>query len=167
MQEFAKEMRKNSTPQEDKMWQELKNEKFYAKFRRQHVIENFIPDFVCLELKLIIEIDGGIHNIPENIEKDLGRTYELEQFGYTILRFTNDEVDKKLSSVLVKINEKIRELEMNATPYVEKISADKNAPIPNPSPDGGRETKKLFEFLPLAPTPFLALPLWFLLPNIL
>ena len=122
IQEFAKEMRKNPTPQEDVMWQELRNEKLFAKFRRQHVIENYIPDFVCLENKLIIEIDGDIHQVPENIEHDLGRTQELEKLGYTVLRFTNDEVENNLPKVLIEINNKIKALENSSPSPVERES---------------------------------------------
>jgi len=120
LQEFAKEMRKNPTPQEDVMWQELRNEKLFVKFRRQHVIENFIPDFVCLENKLIIEIDGAIHQVPENIEHDLGRTQELEKLGYTVLRFTNDEVENNLPKVLIDIRNKIKALENSSPSPVER-----------------------------------------------
>ncbi|MCB0538519.1 MAG: leucine--tRNA ligase [Bacteroidetes bacterium] len=103
LQEFAKEMRKNSTEAEDLLWQKLRKEKLGVKFRRQHVIDNYIPDFVCLENKLIVEIDGSIHDIPENIEKDLGRTFELMEYGYRVLRFTNDEVETNIKGVLGKI----------------------------------------------------------------
>lgn len=134
IQEFAKEMRKNPTKAEDILWQELRNKNLYAKFRRQHVIDNFIPDFVCLDLKLIIEVDGEIHQIPENIEKDLGRTNELEELGYTILRFTNNEVEENLPKVLIEINNKIVELE--ASPSQEERG------------QGGEATIKVFTTRP-------------------
>lgn len=116
LQEFAKEMRKNPTPQESRMWEELKDEKLGAKFRRQHVIEKFIPDFVCLENKLIIEIDGSVHDVPENLEYDLGRTEELEDLGYTILRFTNDEVLNNTTEVLLKIGDEIQRTDNSPSP---------------------------------------------------
>jgi leucyl-tRNA synthetase len=108
LQDFALEMRKNSTPQEAIMWEALRDEQLGAKFRRQHVIGNFIPDFVCLEKKLIVEIDGAVHDIPENIEADLGRTFELESFGYKVLRFRNEQVENDLAGVLNTIQNELK-----------------------------------------------------------
>jgi leucyl-tRNA synthetase len=107
LQDFALEMRKNPTPHEATMWDALRDEQLGAKFRRQHVIDNFIPDFVCLEKKLIVEIDGSVHEIPENIEADLGRTYELESMGYKVLRFRNEEVENDLAGVLNTIQNEL------------------------------------------------------------
>ena len=70
------------------------------KFRREHVIDEFIVDFVCLSEKLIIEVDGGYHNNPETKEADKLRTQILNRFGYRVLRFTNEEVLYKLDRTL-------------------------------------------------------------------
>lgn len=113
LHDFALEMRKNPTNAEAIMWKELRNEKLGVKFRRQHIIDKYIPDFVCLENKLIVEIDGSIHNIPENIEADLGRTFELESLGYKIIRFPNDEVENSLEKVLNKIKSTIEAINSN------------------------------------------------------
>ena len=68
---LAKQLREKMTQAELLMWDKLKNKKFKGyKFRRQHIINQYIADFVCLSKKLIIEIDGLIHQLPENIESD-------------------------------------------------------------------------------------------------
>src|SRR5690554_2326240 len=97
----ARENRKNSTEAEDLVWQEIRNQKLGVKFRRQHYIDNFIVDFVCLDKNLIVEVDGEYHETQK--EYDENRTYELERFGFRIIRFTNDEVLKNTKEVLSKI----------------------------------------------------------------
>jgi len=104
--EFAKENRKNSTEAEDIMWQAVRNRKIKGyKFRRQHPVEGYIPDFVCLEKKLIIEIDGGYHNKEEQQKIDALRTEWLKENNYTIIRFTNEEVLSNFSSVIKKLED--------------------------------------------------------------
>ena len=101
---LANELRKNMTDAEDKLWQRLRNRKLNnLKFRRQHPINKFIADFFCAEKELIIEVDGGIHNDPDAKEHDENRTYELEQFGLKIIRFTNEEVMNNIDKVLNEI----------------------------------------------------------------
>jgi len=75
LKEFAREMRKNPTKTESLMWEELRNDKLSVNFRRQHIIGNFIPDFVCLENKLIVEIDGSVHDVPDNMLKTIFLMY--------------------------------------------------------------------------------------------
>ena len=101
--EFARANRKNPTPAEDIMWQNLRNKKQGVNFRRQHSIGEFIVDFVCLQENLIIEIDGSIHDIQEQKEYDEMRTEYLKIFGFRIIRFSNDEVIHGLNSVLRNI----------------------------------------------------------------
>ena len=97
-------LRKSLTPAEEKLWEAIRNRKLNGfKFRRQHPLKQFIADFYCHEKKLIIELDGEIHQNPGNSEYDEGRTFELERFGLTVLRFNNDEVLKSLDKVLEKI----------------------------------------------------------------
>ncbi|MDR7209738.1 class I tRNA ligase family protein [Flavobacterium piscis] len=104
----ARENRKNSTEAEDILWQEVRNSNLGYKIRRQHYIGNFIVDFVCLEKKLIIEVDGGYHDTKEQIELDELRTLELEQKHiFKVIRFTNEEVLKDIESVLSKIKEEL------------------------------------------------------------
>jgi leucyl-tRNA synthetase len=98
----ARENRKNPTEYEDLLWQEIRNQKLGSKFRRQHYIGNFIVDFICLEKGLIIEVDGEIHDSQK--EQDEGRTYELEQLGYKLVRFRNEELKNNLKNVLQTIS---------------------------------------------------------------
>ena len=86
-------MRKNATEAEKILWKHIK--KFRSAgyvFRRQHPIDFYIADFYCHKLKLVIEVDGEIHDIEETREHDDGRTGHLEHFGIKVIRFTNDEV---------------------------------------------------------------------------
>jgi very-short-patch-repair endonuclease len=106
--EKAKLLRKSETKSEKVLWEYLSSNKVQGfKFRRQHPISQFIVDFYCHELKLVIEVDGEIHNRPENKEYDEIRTNELERLGLTILRFTNDEIDNNIEKVLKTITEAI------------------------------------------------------------
>lgn len=99
--EFSKALKRNQTEAEEIIWQCLRNRKIMNfKFRRQHPIHQYIADFYCHEAKLIIEIDGGIHNNPENQEYDQNRTDELMKIGITVIRFTNQEVNNNLDEVI-------------------------------------------------------------------
>ena len=101
---FAKENRKNATEAEDKLWQEVRSRKIKGyKFRRQHPINGFIPDFVCLEKKLIVEVDGNYHNDEEQKRYDDIRTKWLVITNYKLLRFTNEQVLNKIEWVLEEI----------------------------------------------------------------
>ncbi|MGB7842011.1 MAG: leucine--tRNA ligase [Salinimicrobium sp.] len=105
----AKEMRKNPTTAEALLWEKLRTKKLDAKFRRQHPIDQFVVDFVCLSKKLIIEVDGEIHNTQK--QKDREREDILVQkLGYQLLRFTNDEVLKDPRAVAKQIEEKLNSL---------------------------------------------------------
>lgn len=92
LKEKQQELKKNPTEAERVMWEGLRNGQTGCKFRRQHIIDCYIVDFVCLEKQLIIEIDGGYHSTPEQQAKDADRTRHLESLGYHVLRFTNEEV---------------------------------------------------------------------------
>ncbi|MDY7394804.1 class I tRNA ligase family protein [Aureibaculum sp. 2210JD6-5] len=106
----AKKMRKSPTPAETKLWEKLKKKGLGVKFRRQHPIFNYIVDFVCIEKKLIIEVDGEIHKYQ--LDKDAERQLLLEQKkGFKLLRFTNEEVLNNIDNVLLKIK-----LELNSPP---------------------------------------------------
>jgi leucyl-tRNA synthetase len=108
LSEFAKENRKNATEAEDALWQELRNRNIdNCKFRRQHPIAGFIPDFVCLEKKLIIEIDGEYHNEEGQQKYDEARTQWLIEHQYQLIRFTNEEVLHQLPTVIQKIQDKL------------------------------------------------------------
>lgn len=92
LKESAKKMRKRPTEAESMMWNFLCNNQLGVKFRRQHIIGDYIVDFVSLKTKLVIEIDGGIHNKPEQIAHDQVRTEFLTSKGYNVMRFKNEEV---------------------------------------------------------------------------
>jgi DNA ligase-associated DEXH box helicase len=111
----ARHMRHQPTEAENVLWQFLRAKKMGCKFRRQHLVSDYIPDFVCLEKKLIIEVDGGYHNNPEQLKLDQERTKYLNQEGYHILRFTNEEVLLNIESVVEKI--KI-ELSISTSPSI-------------------------------------------------
>ena len=102
--ENARALRKNTTESEKILWQSLKAKKFFGlKFRRQHPINQFIVDFFCDELSLVIEIDGSIHAIQEIKEYDEGREAMLREWELTVIRFTNEEVKTNINKVLEKI----------------------------------------------------------------
>jgi very-short-patch-repair endonuclease len=104
-------LRKNMTLAELILWKKLKVRKnFNTKFRKQHPIDIFIVDFYCHEYKLVIEVDGDVHDNEELSEYDLGRTAELNKFGIRVIRFTNDQIIYNINSVITKILETITEL---------------------------------------------------------
>ena len=90
--EHAREMRSNPTEAEDILWQHLRNSQLGHKIRRQHPINEFIADFICLEAQLVIEVDGGYHQDAEQMEEDARRTRILNTIGYEVLRLSNEEV---------------------------------------------------------------------------
>lgn len=106
----AKSLRISSTEAEKVLWQEIRSKKLGVKFRRQHVIENFIVDFYCHEFKLAIEVDGDYHLEAEQQEYDENRSYNLNEYGVVVLRFSNDEVLYDINKVKSKIIDKITEL---------------------------------------------------------
>ena len=107
LKEFAKKNRKKPTIAESFLWQQLKGEALGVKFRRQHVIYDYIADFVCLEKSLVIEVDGGYHFVGNQEEEDKIRAVLIEQMGFSILRFTNEEVLNETENVIATIKEKI------------------------------------------------------------
>ena len=109
--EFAKQMRKDYTEAEDILWQQLRANKLGVKFRRQHPIEAYIADFVCLHSALIIEADGGYHETAEQKIYDEERTRVLNEIGFTVIRFTNDEVLQQTENVLGKIQNELSTIE--------------------------------------------------------
>jgi riboflavin-specific deaminase-like protein len=110
LKNFVSENRKSPTKAEDFLWEQLRGDKIEYRFRRQHIIGNFIVDFVCLAKKLIIEVDGLIHQLPENKISDEDRTMWLGMKGYTVIRFTNDEILFGTEKALNKIKQMLNEL---------------------------------------------------------
>jgi very-short-patch-repair endonuclease len=110
--EIARVLRKQQTEAEELLWQLLRNRKVCnLKFRRQHPFENFVLDFYCHEVKLVIEADGNIHNEKDVIEYDNARTARLNEEGITVLRFTNDEIKMNADFAINKIKSWINENE--------------------------------------------------------
>ena len=102
--ERAKQMRANMTTSEQKVWELLKGKQILGlRFRPQHPMDIFIADFYCHPLKLVIEIDGGIHKSHDQREYDLCREAELERWDIKIIRFTNEEIEKDIGLVQRKI----------------------------------------------------------------
>ncbi|GGE41049.1 very-short-patch-repair endonuclease [Pedobacter psychrotolerans] len=99
--EFSKVLRKTATETEDILWQSLRKKQLNGfKFRRQHPLDKYIADFYCHEAKLVVEVDGEIHNTEENKEYDKSRSYEFKELGITVIRFTNEEVIENMKMVL-------------------------------------------------------------------
>ncbi len=108
---FARENRRSSTLSEDMLWQRLRNRQLEeAKFRRQHPMHGYIPDFVCLEKNLIIEVDGGYHADEYQQKYDKAREEYLKEYGLHMLRFTDAEVENNIDAVIQTIEAKLKEL---------------------------------------------------------
>ncbi len=102
--QYGRELRQSSTKAEKILWEYLRNRKLDGlKFRRQHPIDKFIADFYCHEKKLVVELDGAVHDDKMNAQYDAARTYEFKVSGITVIRFRNSEVENSISFVLYKI----------------------------------------------------------------
>ena len=97
------ENRKNATLAEDILWDCLRRKSLGIKFLRQHIIGDYIVDFVSQQGGLIIEVDGGYHSEPRQQANDLIREEELERMGYHVIRFTNEEVLYSIENVIEQI----------------------------------------------------------------
>ncbi len=95
------------TKSETVLWQALRNEFRGIKFRRQHPIGDYIADFLCLTEKLVIEVDGAYHSEPQQQQEDLWRTEFLQDKGYKVIRFTNEEVNTNVKGVIRRIKEEL------------------------------------------------------------
>jgi 5-methyltetrahydrofolate--homocysteine methyltransferase len=105
LKQFAREMRNKPTEAEKMLWNILYNKGIDGhKFRRQHIIGNYIADFICLKSNLIIEVDGSIHQLPENQASDVERTKWLLSQGYRVIRFKNEEVLFEIEKVIERIS---------------------------------------------------------------
>ncbi len=126
LKDLSRENRKQQTEAEALLWEELRNNQTGFKVRRQHCIDSFITDFAFLNEKVLVEVDGGYHNETEQKKYDDARTEFLQEQGYTVIRFTNDEVKNNIKEVVSKIKETL----------------SLNAPLSFRRGDGG-EAKKL------------------------
>lgn len=105
LKEYAQKNRNNPTVAEAFMWKQIQGKRLGVKFLRQHAILDFIADFVCISKKLIIEIDGEYHLTELQQQEDTKRSDRLESMGYTIIRFTNEQVLYDTKNVVNKIKQ--------------------------------------------------------------
>ena len=117
LQPYARKLRNNGTKAEACLWKyvlragELKK----YKFRRQRPVLNFIADFMCFELMLVIEVDGYTHLLEETIRKDEKKTRMLEEIGFAVIRFADDEVLKNIENVQRELEAFVGEFEKGKT----------------------------------------------------
>jgi very-short-patch-repair endonuclease len=104
----ARELRNGSTPAERHLWRYLRNQQLGARFNRQLKVGAFFPDFLCRELKLIVEVDGFSHDVQP--ERDVFRDRYLIEAGYRVLHFTNEEVFRNVEGVVTAIQLEIARL---------------------------------------------------------
>ena len=108
MKELQKNRKQQTTEAEQVLWEQLRTKKLSFKFRRQHIVDEFIVDFICIEKRLIIEVDGKYHNTKEQQEADELRTEILNTLGFKVIRFTNEEVIGDIDKVLKHISEELK-----------------------------------------------------------
>jgi cyclase len=109
----AEELRKNPTHEELLLWQHLKANNLGVRFKRQHPISMYIADFYCHELKIVIEIDGSVHNLKEVKELDMVREGDIKSFGIKVIRFQNSEIKNNIENVINQLKNIIIELKSN------------------------------------------------------
>ena len=102
--DFSRANRRKATEAENALWHLVRGNKLGSRFRRQHAIARYIVDFVCLPAWLVIEVDGEYHFGIEQAEYDGGRTHDLHELGFRIMRFTNEEVIQQPDYVLKLIS---------------------------------------------------------------
>ncbi|HKI05013.1 MAG TPA: endonuclease domain-containing protein [Thermoanaerobaculia bacterium] len=100
----AKNLRKITTPSEEALWERLRGRQLLGlKFRRQMPIGPYVADFFCHELRLVLELDGAVHEEPTQMTHDLNRDDNLKALGYRVLRVTNQQVHHDLDAILTTI----------------------------------------------------------------
>ena len=148
LKEKARRLRNNMTAAEKKLWYEyLRNHKYI--FKRQKPIDNYIVDFYCSKLKLVIEIDGETHLSKKEKEDDKERTRILESYGLKVLRFWNDDVLNGIEVVSEIIEEEIRKIKSPQPPL------SRGSQSPQPPLSRGR---KSYEFKECKKTKFSCFP---------
>ena len=105
----AKDLRFNATPEERLLWSQLKNRKFAeTRWLRQYPVAGYVLDFYCARAKLVVELDGSQHELPDSVDYDVARTQYLGARGLRVLRFRNAEVRQDVGSVLERIEAELR-----------------------------------------------------------
>ena len=128
LKSFARENRKNQTLAEQVLWNQLRNKTLGVKFLRQHIIGDYIVDFVSLECSLVVEVDGAYHAERQQMENDAIRSMELGKMGFKVIRFTNEEVLYRLRETIMVIIDNMDNL------------SEKNNSLPNREGWGGSST---------------------------
>ena len=124
LRKYQLENRNKPTDAERIMWEIVRNNKLGIHFRRQHAIDDFIADFVCLSLSIIIEVDGSIHEKEENKIDDERRTRILNEKGFIVIRFTNEDIIYNTDAVIKKIQETIYKRINTATTEIKKVATN-------------------------------------------
>ena len=124
LRKYQLENRNKPTDAERIMWEIVRNNKLGIHFRRQHAIDDFIADFVCLSLSIIIEVDGSIHEKEENKIDDERRTRILNEKGFIVIRFTNEDIIYNTDAVIKKIQETIYKRINTASTEIEKVATN-------------------------------------------
>jgi very-short-patch-repair endonuclease len=100
LKEFARKNRQKPTLAESVLWEQLRNKRLGKKFFRQYIIADYIVDFVAIECLLVIEVDGAYHSEFEQIQYDEDRTQRLQNLGFNVIRFSNENVINNTDSVV-------------------------------------------------------------------
>ncbi|MFP2996869.1 endonuclease domain-containing protein [Spongiivirga sp. MCCC 1A20706] len=119
----ARELRKNSTLAEVLLWEKIKSRAYGVQFHRQVPMLDYLVDFYCHELKLVIEVDGNGHNFKD--EYDLTRERRLKLYGVHFLRFTNEQIKKNMFSVELVLKETIENI-VNSKKHLSNSSQGEN-----------------------------------------
>ena len=109
---LAKALRENMTPWEPKLWYEFLRT-YPLRFQRQKAIGNYIVDFYCAKIGLVIELDGGGHYTAEQAEKDDLRTKNLENMNLTVIRICNRDIDRNFRGVCEYIDRSVKDLSLS------------------------------------------------------
>lgn len=118
LRQFSQENRRNPTEAESILWSALRASQCGTRFRRQHIIGEYIADFVCLSKKLIVEVDGAYHNRAAQVVSDEQRTEDLMRLGFQVMRFKNEEIIGDIDKVMERINK-----ELNTSPFTPPLEA--------------------------------------------
>jgi len=119
--EFTRYLRHNMTPEEIILWEALRNRRCHnMKFRRQVNIGPYIADFLCMQHRLIIEVDGSVHNLKEHREYDRSRDKYFHELNFRVLRIKNNEIYVSLPSVLNRIQKAMFQNIPPSPDYLEK-----------------------------------------------
>lgn len=105
---LARELRKNMTPWERKLWYDYLRS-YSVRFQRQKAIGHYIADFYCAKAHLILELDGSGHYTEETLKKDAARTADLEAMGMHVLRLSNLDIDRQFAAVCMLIDETVQQ----------------------------------------------------------